>query len=218
MGDLRAADRVRASRRDPAAHRGFDGTALARLGDCERPLRDVPSPATLAETAPARLESFDLARSRARLLVRVAREVATGRLDLHDVDHRHAWQRLRSIPGVGPWTVEMLALYGQGRFDQLRPETWAAQVRRTQPQRRRPAGACLRRGRALVLRALWALARAGGRARGRDLSRRSQARLVSVRADVVGLERRVGGQSQGTAKRAVDVIYFAQIHFSINIL
>ena len=86
---------------------------------CERPLRDVPSPDTLAEAAPARLESFDLAGSRARLLVRVAREVATGRLDLHGVDHRHAWRRLRSIPGVGPWTVEMLALYGQGRFDQL---------------------------------------------------------------------------------------------------
>jgi 3-methyladenine DNA glycosylase/8-oxoguanine DNA glycosylase len=45
--------------------------------------------------------------------------VATGRLDLRGADHKHAWRRLRSIPGVGPWTVEMLALHGQGRFDQL---------------------------------------------------------------------------------------------------
>ena len=87
--------------------------------DCERPLRDVPAPAAFAATAPARLESFDLAGSRARLLVRVAREVANGRLDLHDADHERAWRRLRMISGVGPWTVEMLALHGQGRYDQL---------------------------------------------------------------------------------------------------
>jgi 3-methyladenine DNA glycosylase/8-oxoguanine DNA glycosylase len=82
-------------------------------------LRDVPSAATLAGTAPARLESFDLAGSRARLLVRVAREVASERVDLHDVDHERGWRRLRAIPGIGPWTVEMLALNGQGRHDQL---------------------------------------------------------------------------------------------------
>lgn len=82
-------------------------------------LRDVPSPATLAGTAPALLESFDLAGSRARLLVRVAREVAVGRVNLHDADHERTWRRLRAIPGIGPWTIEMLALYGQGRHDQL---------------------------------------------------------------------------------------------------
>jgi 3-methyladenine DNA glycosylase/8-oxoguanine DNA glycosylase len=86
---------------------------------CEHPLRDVPSPRAFAEAAPARLESFDLAGSRARLLVRVAREVANGRLDLHDGDHQRAWRLLRAIPGIGPWTVEMLALHGQGRHDQL---------------------------------------------------------------------------------------------------
>ena len=82
-------------------------------------LRDVPSPATLAGAAPARLESFDLAGTRARLLVRVAREVAGGRVDLHDVNHERGWRRLRAIPGIGPWTTEMLALNGQGRYDQL---------------------------------------------------------------------------------------------------
>jgi 3-methyladenine DNA glycosylase/8-oxoguanine DNA glycosylase len=98
---------------------------VARLGPRwagngrERPLRDVPSPQTMAETAPALLESFDLSGSRARLLVRVAREVAAGRLDLHDADHERGWLRLRAMPGVGPWTVEMLALGGQGRHDQL---------------------------------------------------------------------------------------------------
>jgi 3-methyladenine DNA glycosylase/8-oxoguanine DNA glycosylase len=90
---------------------GWDG--------CTRALRDVPAPSTLAGAAPARLESFDLAGSRARLLVRVAREVASGRLDLHSPDHERGWRRLRAIPGIGPWTVEMLALHGQGRYDQL---------------------------------------------------------------------------------------------------
>ncbi len=86
---------------------------------CERPLRDVPSPSTLAGAAPARLESFELSETRARLLVRVAREVASGRVDLHDSDHQRVWRRLRAIPGIGPWTVEMLALHGQGCHDQL---------------------------------------------------------------------------------------------------
>jgi 3-methyladenine DNA glycosylase/8-oxoguanine DNA glycosylase len=87
--------------------------------DCDRPLRDVPSPDTLAGAAPARLESFDLSGTRARLLVRVAREVAYGRVNLYDPDHERAWRRLRAIPGIGTWTVEMLALKGQGRHDQL---------------------------------------------------------------------------------------------------
>lgn len=82
-------------------------------------LHDVPSPEELAGTTPARLESLDLVGSRARLLVRVAREVASGRLDLRHPDHERGWRRLRAIPGIGPWTVEMLALSGQGRHDQL---------------------------------------------------------------------------------------------------
>jgi 3-methyladenine DNA glycosylase/8-oxoguanine DNA glycosylase len=90
---------------------GWDGS--------ESRLRDLPAPASLARTAPALLQSFDLAGTRALTLVRVAREVASGRVDLHSDDHERAWRRLRAIPGVGPWTVEMLALHGQGRHDQL---------------------------------------------------------------------------------------------------
>jgi DNA-3-methyladenine glycosylase II len=101
--------------RDRASRRASGGAGGGEWGS----LRDVPSPHTLAGTAPARLESFDLAGSRARLLVRIAREVASGRLDLHDPDHESGWRRLRAIPGIGPWTVEMLALKGQGRHDQL---------------------------------------------------------------------------------------------------
>ncbi len=52
-------------------------------------------------------------------LLIAAREVAAGRVDLADPGHEGAWRRLRAIPGIGPWTVEILALTGQGRHDQL---------------------------------------------------------------------------------------------------
>src|SRR6185369_8388183 len=82
-------------------------------------LRDLPAAATLAGTAPALLQSLDLSAGRATALRRAAREVADGRADLSAPDHERAWRRLRAIPGIGSWTIEMLALYGQGRYDQL---------------------------------------------------------------------------------------------------
>jgi 3-methyladenine DNA glycosylase/8-oxoguanine DNA glycosylase len=83
------------------------------------PLRDVPGAEAIAATAPALLESFDLSPSRALALRRAAREVCAGRVDLHDGDHERSWRRLRTLPGIGSWTVECLALHGQGRLDQL---------------------------------------------------------------------------------------------------
>ena len=83
-------------------------------------LRDVPAAAVLGACAPARLESYELAGRRAVALVRAAREVACGRIDLEewtDEAHARAWRRLLAIPNIGRWTVEMLALYGQGRYD-----------------------------------------------------------------------------------------------------
>jgi DNA-3-methyladenine glycosylase II len=82
-------------------------------------LRDVPSATALAACAPARLESFDLAGGRSRALVRVAREIAAGRIDLDGPDHEQAWRRLLAVPTIGRWTVEMLAAHGQGRYDTL---------------------------------------------------------------------------------------------------
>jgi 3-methyladenine DNA glycosylase/8-oxoguanine DNA glycosylase len=82
-------------------------------------MRDSPTAAVLAGQAPALLASLELSAGRASALVRAAREVASGRVDLHDRDHEHGWRRLRAIPGIGRWTVQMLALTGQGRLDQL---------------------------------------------------------------------------------------------------
>jgi 3-methyladenine DNA glycosylase/8-oxoguanine DNA glycosylase len=95
------------------------GRRLAGSGGAAYVLRDLPAVSVLAGTAPAALQSFDLAGARALTLVRAAREVARGRVDLYSTDHERAWRRLRAIPGIGSWTVEMLALRGQGRYDQV---------------------------------------------------------------------------------------------------
>ena len=82
-------------------------------------LRDAPAAAALAGASPARLCSLGLSEARAVALVRVAREVDRGRIDLQASAPEAGWRRLLAIRGVGPWTVQMLALTGQGRLDQL---------------------------------------------------------------------------------------------------
>ena len=94
---------------------------IARLGHrCPRTgLRDAPSPATVAAAAPAELAALDLAPTRALTLRRAATEVAAGRVDLLAADPMPGWRRLRAIPGIGPWTLEMLAFHGQGHHDRI---------------------------------------------------------------------------------------------------
>ena len=80
-------------------------------------LRDVPSSEAVSRLAPAQVEQCGMSPRRAVTLVRAAREVASGRADLSE--HEPAWRRLRTIAGIGPWTIECLAYHGQGRDDQL---------------------------------------------------------------------------------------------------
>ncbi|MGI9556852.1 MAG: DNA-3-methyladenine glycosylase family protein, partial [Solirubrobacterales bacterium] len=79
-------------------------------------LRDVPSAELIAGRAPAEIAALDLAPSRCVSLIRAAREVASGRSDLSDPASD---QRLLSIPGIGPWTVQCLGLFGRGDPDAL---------------------------------------------------------------------------------------------------
>jgi 3-methyladenine DNA glycosylase/8-oxoguanine DNA glycosylase len=90
------------------------GRQCARTG-----LRDAPTAEALSRLSPPELQSADLSAARSIALVKVAREVARGRVDLRDGDHERGWRRLLAISGIGPWTVECLALHGQGRHDQL---------------------------------------------------------------------------------------------------
>jgi len=82
-------------------------------------LRDLPSAASLAAVAPAELERLGLSAGRSLALRRAAGEVACGRVDLRSADHEAGWRRLRAIAGIGQWTVDVLALHGQGRNDRL---------------------------------------------------------------------------------------------------
>jgi 3-methyladenine DNA glycosylase/8-oxoguanine DNA glycosylase len=100
---------------------GIERRLVTRLGRrCPLTgMRDSPSAPVLAAQAPALLQSFDLSAGRAVALVRAAREVACGRVDLEGPDHESGWRRLRQIRGIGSWTLQTLALTGQGRLDQL---------------------------------------------------------------------------------------------------
>lgn len=89
----------------------------AVLGRRWQRMRDAPTAAAVAAEAPARLCSWDLAEARALALRRAAALVASGRIDLSR--HEPAWEALLRIPGIGPWTVEMLAVHGHGRDDQV---------------------------------------------------------------------------------------------------
>jgi 3-methyladenine DNA glycosylase/8-oxoguanine DNA glycosylase len=82
-------------------------------------LVDAPSPADVAGRAPAELQACDLSAGRSLALVLSAREVASGRVDLFSPDHEAGWARLLRVRGIGPWTIEKLAMLGQGRDDML---------------------------------------------------------------------------------------------------
>jgi 3-methyladenine DNA glycosylase/8-oxoguanine DNA glycosylase len=94
---------------------GIQKRLTARLGRrcAETGLRDAPSAAALAGAAPAMLQSCDLSGGRAMTLVRVSRLVSRHHMSLGE----ESWPRLRAIPGIGQWTMEMLALHGHGRLD-----------------------------------------------------------------------------------------------------
>jgi DNA-3-methyladenine glycosylase II len=97
--------------------KGIQRRLIARLGRrCIRTgLRDMPTAAAVAAEAPAALAAAGLTQARAITLRRVAREVAASRVTFHERDA--SLRRLRAIPGVGRWTMEMLSLYGLGRYD-----------------------------------------------------------------------------------------------------
>lgn len=71
-----------------------------------------PSPASVAEVDPA---WFPMPRRRAETIVRLARLLANGAVDLDDVATARA--QLAAVPGIGPWTVEVVAMRALGDPD-----------------------------------------------------------------------------------------------------
>lgn len=79
-----------------------------------------PAAETVAGLSPPELQALDLSAGRAQALIRAAREIATGRIELDTASgHEDGWRRLRAISGIGSWTIAVLGLHGQQRYDQL---------------------------------------------------------------------------------------------------
>lgn len=97
----------------------IERSIVRRLGgrSADGELRWPPSAERLARCVPAELDACGLAPKRSVALIKVAREVASGRADL--ARHEPTWRRLLTVPNIGNWTIEMLAFGGQGRDDML---------------------------------------------------------------------------------------------------
>lgn len=101
-----------------AAHT-MAGRVVARFGT---PLPDepgrpaalragFPTPATIAQARPGALTDLGLTRRRAETLIALARALADGVVSLSPgTDARAAREALLALPGIGPWTVEYLAM------------------------------------------------------------------------------------------------------------
>ncbi len=79
--------------------------------------RLFPSPARIAEAPIAALAALGLPRARAETLQRVAHAVAVGDLKLARGAVAAGRAGLAAIPGIGPWTIEYVALRGLGDPD-----------------------------------------------------------------------------------------------------
>lgn len=94
---------------------------------CGEPLQDpdgglthlFPTPAAVAEVDP---EVLALPRARRASVLRLARALADGQLDLDPgADRMRARAQLHALPGIGPWTVETIAMRGLGDPDAFLP-------------------------------------------------------------------------------------------------
>jgi len=84
-------------------------------GGSEGLTRLFPSPAALADAGP---ESLAVPRSRRDSLAALTGALAEGRIDLGaGGDWQEARLRLAALPGIGPWTVETIAMRGLGDPD-----------------------------------------------------------------------------------------------------
>jgi AraC family transcriptional regulator of adaptative response / DNA-3-methyladenine glycosylase II len=73
--------------------------------------RLFPDAPRLAECAPTDIAGLGIIASRARAIVLLAREVAAGRIGLTpNVDVERTLENLRTLPGVGEWTVQAIAM------------------------------------------------------------------------------------------------------------
>ena len=76
-----------------------------------------PSARRVARLYPPQLEALGIDHARSRALIAVAREHAIHGLLALDADHAALRARLLALPGIGPWTTEMILGFGYGDPD-----------------------------------------------------------------------------------------------------
>jgi 3-methyladenine DNA glycosylase/8-oxoguanine DNA glycosylase len=91
--------------------------ALTRALGRRHPKGPWIAPAPDALDNPPALVRAGLAPTRARTLARVARAVARGEIDPGAAPGSPDRARLQAIPGIGPWTLAHLDLFGRGVYD-----------------------------------------------------------------------------------------------------
>jgi AraC family transcriptional regulator of adaptative response / DNA-3-methyladenine glycosylase II len=73
--------------------------------------RAFPGPETLASADPSALGALGIVRQRVTALQALAQAVADGRLHLHPAAPvGETMQVLQALPGIGPWSAELIAL------------------------------------------------------------------------------------------------------------
>jgi 3-methyladenine DNA glycosylase/8-oxoguanine DNA glycosylase len=102
-----------------AAARTFAGRLSARYGTPHSSgLRWFPTPQTIAAADPEELRAaVGITRTRGRTVQRTAEAFAAGLVLAPEVDHADARRSLLGIPGIGPWTIEYLAVRVLGDRD-----------------------------------------------------------------------------------------------------
>lgn len=95
-----------------AAARTFTGRLVAAFGqDHGSGLALFPTPETLAAAGPGAIRAaVGLTNARARTIHALAEACADGLHISPETDHADTRRRLRALPGIGPWTVEYLAM------------------------------------------------------------------------------------------------------------
>lgn len=146
-----------------AAARTVAGRLAAAFGEAiETPFESLatvfPSAARVAVAPVARIARLGMPGARARTVVALARAVADGRLDLMpNADVETTLERLRSLPGVGEWTAQYIAMRALAWPDAF-PHTDLGVMKalgETDPGRVLEAGEVWRPWRAYAVMHLW---------------------------------------------------------------
>lgn len=94
-----------------AAARTFTGRLVSAFGSRVGDLALFPTAETLAAAGPDAIrDAVGLTNARARTVQALAEACADGLRITPDSDHAETRRRLLALPGIGPWTVEYLAM------------------------------------------------------------------------------------------------------------